>query len=586
MHRKSAISGVPALKRDDGTWERTAVGKASLISTTLSGKYVLPPVEENLYSWRSAPSLRGGWLPIRLRWAMSVLKELSVDSATGPDALAARVLRECRDVLAHAVVRLARRIVATHRWPNIWVTHWIVPLFKRGSVFDAANYRGIHLTAQLSKVIERLLGRLFVPTLERVAFGKEQFAYRRAHGARDALALYVIRWIHAFNRGRKIALYCSDVLGAFDRVSSQQLLDKLSSCGIHTDVLGVLASWLRSRPAFVLVGGAKSEQLLLANMVFQGTVWGPPLWNAFFGDSVVAIRSAGFDVIIYADDLNAFREYDLGIANDILFANMRACQAELHTWGRANQVVFDAGKEHMIVLSHQEPSGAIVKLLGVKFDAKLSMNIAIHECVVDVGWKCRTLLRTQRFYTHGELLGLWKSHILSFIEYRTPAWYHACETALRPLDNCLSSFLRKVGIDDLSALTKFNLAPLRARRDIAMLAVIHRAVLRLGPPVFQQFVVRSSEDLRRTARVRRHSRQLLEYRDSGRKLNVMRRSFLGLISVYNLLPEHVVSTACVCDFQAELQDMLKVIAVTGHPQWQYLFSPRLEFAHHPLKEIG
>ena len=154
---------------------------------------------------------------------------------------------------------------------------------------------------------------------------------------------------------------------------------------------------------------------------------------------------------------------------------MRDCQRELHCWGRANQVVFDAGKEHSVVLSHREPEGASVKLLGVNFDTGLSMNIAIHECVVDVGWKMKTLLRTQRFYTHAALIGLWKAHILSFIEYRTSAWYHACETALRPLDNCLSSFLRNVGVDDLSALLRFNLAPLRARRDMAMLAIIHRA---------------------------------------------------------------------------------------------------------------
>ena len=394
-----------------------------------------------------------------------------------------------------------------------------------------------------------------------------------------------IRWIHAFNRGKKIALYCSDVFGAFDRVSSRQLLDKIRSFGLHSDLVSTLESWLRNRPAFVIVAGASSPPLDLSDMVFQGTVWGPPLWNAFFGDSACAIRAAGFDVIIYADDLNAFREYNLGVSDILLFADMRECQRELRTWGKANQVVFDAGKEHMVVLSHQEPQGVAVKLLGVKFDPKLLMNVAIHECVADVGWKMRTLLRTRRFHNDAALLGLWKSHILSFIEYRTPAFYHASESVLRPLDRCLSAFLRNVGIDDLSALVRFNLAPLRSRRDIAMLAVIHRASLRLGPPVFHEYIFFSTLDLRRSARVHRHERQLVEYRDTGRKLEIMRRSLLGLVSVYNILPASAVSSVTVADFQCRLQDLLKEVAVQRHPQWQYLYSPRLNFAHHPLLRV-
>jgi hypothetical protein len=166
----------------------------------------------------------------------------------------------------------------------------------------------------------------------------------------------------------------------------------------------VLGSWLRDRPAFVLIAGAKSRQLNLSNLVFQGTVLGPPLWNAFFGDAVAAVTFSGFEVVVFADDLNAFREYRLGTRELVMLTDMRSCQAELHKWGRANQVVFDASKEHMVVFSHHEPSGSPVKLLGVMFDARLRMHVAIHECVAEVGWKVRTLLRTQRFYSHAELL--------------------------------------------------------------------------------------------------------------------------------------------------------------------------------------
>ena len=186
-----------------------------------------------------------------------------------------------------------------------------MPLHKRKSVYDPSNYRGIHLTSQISKLVERVLSFLFLPSLERLAFGSYQFAYRRGRGARDAVAFYVLSWIQAFNDGQKVGLYASDVSGAFDKVSSSLLIAKLESFGIHDKMLKVIGSWLRERPAYVVVGGKFSKEITLRNMVFQGTVWGPYLWNAFFGDSVCALQFTEFSVVIYANDLNIFKCFPL-----------------------------------------------------------------------------------------------------------------------------------------------------------------------------------------------------------------------------------------------------------------------------------
>ena len=43
--------------------------------------------------------------------------------------------------------------------------HWIVPIYKTKAIFQPGNYRGVHLTAQLSKVMERFLGQLWLPEL-------------------------------------------------------------------------------------------------------------------------------------------------------------------------------------------------------------------------------------------------------------------------------------------------------------------------------------------------------------------------------------------------------------------------------------
>jgi hypothetical protein len=88
----------------------------------------------------------------------------------------------------------------------------------------------------------------------------------------------------------------------------------------------------------------------LMDMIYQGTVWGPWLWNIFYEDSREAINKASFQEIVYADDLNAFRTFALDTPNDTVLAATKGCQHALHAWGRANQVAFDPAKEsHHVV---------------------------------------------------------------------------------------------------------------------------------------------------------------------------------------------------------------------------------------------
>ena len=205
-----------------------------------------------------------------------IMNELNVSSGTGPDEVPARILRECSHELALPITLLVIRILFLGVWPEIWKDHWIVPLHKRGVTFKSKQYRGVHLTAQISKVVERVVKQLFVPYLDRTgAFGPNQFAYRQHRGARDALALLVMKWIIAFNSGNNIILYASDVSGAFDRVEATRLLKKLAATGMHPRLIKLLKFWLEPRNAKVIVGGAFSTLFKLIKIIFQGSVLGP-----------------------------------------------------------------------------------------------------------------------------------------------------------------------------------------------------------------------------------------------------------------------------------------------------------------------
>ena len=139
---------------------------------------------------------------------------------------------------------------------------------------------------------------------------------------------------------------------------------------------------------------------------------------------------------------------------------------------------------------------------------------------------------------------------------------------LDKLDRVQSKFLNDLGILEVTALLEFNLAPLAARRDMAMLGLVHRTILGKGPAHFREFFKT------------RPDHKLVE--PSCRMGGLSKRSAFGLVPVYNLLPHGITSAADVPTFQRHLQLELSLRAEAGMDNWQTTYSPRLPLDRHPL----
>ena len=114
----------------------------------------------------------------------------------------------------------------------------------------------------------------------------------------------------------------------------------------------------------------------------------------------------------------------------------------------------------------------------------------------------------------------------------------------------------------------------------------HRADLKKGPAHFHEYFFLAEEKQKPKTRLQsrraQHGRQLKEYR-AGTHLNVLRRSVLGLVTIYNLLPAWVVQLEQVKDFQQALQEHVKERACPNCEDWRLTYSPRLPLYRHPLR---
>ena len=127
---------------------------------------------------------------------------------------------------------------------------------------------------------------------------------------------------------------------------------------------------------------------------------------------------------------------------------------------------FDPTKESKHVLSRHQSLGEDFRILLCLFDCKLTMAGCIHETLTATNWKIRTLLRIRRYYTDRELVNLYKARILSFLEYRTSAIFHAASSILIPLVMIQNRFLRDLGISIENTAVHLNLLPLRIRQRL------------------------------------------------------------------------------------------------------------------------
>ena len=83
--------------------------------------------------------------------------------------------------------------------------HLLIPIYKKYSVYAAINYRGIHLTTILSKVVERTIGNPLISHLQSHGFGDHQWAFGKMSSARIFLLHASLHGSSLFAKAAKLA---------------------------------------------------------------------------------------------------------------------------------------------------------------------------------------------------------------------------------------------------------------------------------------------------------------------------------------------------------------------------------------------
>ena len=253
---------------------------------------------------------------------------------------------------------------------------------------------------------------------------------------------------------------------------------------------------------------------------------------------------------------------------------MLSCRTTVHRWGKINRVTFDADKEHIIIIHPIQGEGDPFRLLGCLVDCKLIMLQAVDKMLSQIRPKVKAILRTKPFYEKKELISQFKTHVWGNMECHNGGIFHASTYILDKLDMVHYNFLRDLDVHPSEAFLEFNFAPPKLRRNIGILGLLHKRVLGLSHPLFQDLLP-FCNDVPNSAPHGCHNKQLYGHLpDVEFQLVLYCRSIFAMTYVYNRLPQYVIDCKTVSLFQSCLTKIVREACTNGDPDWSEFFSCR------------
>ena len=243
---------------------------------------------------------------------------------------------------------------------------------------------------------------------------------------------------------------------AFDTVNHQILLKKLRKCGIEGLLLAWIENYLTGRKQCTMANDIVSELDNIVCGVTQGSVLGPLLFLIYINDISSVIKNS--KISMYADDTVVYiSKVNLNNAIALLQSDLD----RVYTWCHCNKLTINCKKTKFCLFGMRSTikrsktqdiqlslSNQILervcsyKYLGLTLDECLTYNKHVKEMNRLVSHKLYLLSKVRRYITTTACINIFKTMILSVIEYCDIVYAGTTCANLNSIDNLFYRGLR------------------------------------------------------------------------------------------------------------------------------------------------
>jgi hypothetical protein len=381
---------------------------------------------------------------------VSIIRGMKSKSSTDLEGIPMKVLKLSALEIGLPLSHICNLSLTSGTFPSAMKAGKVIPVHKSGDKHQCDNFRPIALLNTFSKILEKVVANRLVNHLDfNRIIDPNQYGFQKSRNTEHNL-LQVINYIsNELNNGNFCVGVFLDLRKAFDTVSHDILLKKLSHYGINGTPLRWFTSYLADRTQQVEIEGNLSNPCPINISILQGSILGPILFLIQINDLPGVTNLKTF---LFADDTQGLKGGKVlsNLLDDVnrelqkwavwFLANKMAVNTAktkfiiFHTRGRdlnmeGKTIFFDNNPPHLppnpalisplerIHSNHPNPDSRSYKLLGILLDEHLSFNANTTLLLSKISKSSFILNRSKHFLPKSSLLTLYYSLIHSHLSY-------------------------------------------------------------------------------------------------------------------------------------------------------------------------